>query len=597
MSFEVKSCLDNRNGVNHLLRRAEKNYKIGNYDLSLSICNEILTIFPANSRALKIKRKISKQQKRSGNHKASIVMVDSLLANNNLPQAENLVCELIETDPENMDLWILLGTIYRDSNKLSYALQCFNKALSFSQEAANVYYEIGKTLSKANDLGNAYKSFQVCLSLLPEDSKTLTEIGLIYDKIKNYEKAQNAWTKAIASDNSNHHALTLLGIYAMQKDGNAEEALKYFKPAVQMAPNDIHMYNNIVCAYLDLGEHEKIRNLFTEFKSKQNLKISQETRRLLNFSHGLALISLGEIEEGWQLYRDRVYIPNVLHVNVDKIKITRLKSLDDASGKRILVLREQGVGDQIYFLGSLKQFAIDNDCQIILDVEPRLQSVMSRSFSDFKIVDYDGTSESDADFWVSYGDLAYFQRFSQATRNISKPYIRTDSNLLSYWNDKLPNSGLRVGISWRSGNMDAKRIKHYTELADWEELLCNPNLSFICLQYGDIAEEISDLPENIQKKLYIPDFDLKDDFENLGAVMANCDVVIGPSSAPVHQASAIGTDTIVYTLKGYRSSLGLWIDNDEYTDIWYRNCKNITFDAHKRNALVARVGELIKQKL
>jgi len=87
---------------------------------------------------------------------------------------------------------------------------------------------------------------------------------------------------------------------------------------------------------------------------------------------------------------------------------------------------------------------------------------------------------------------------------------------------------------------------------------------------------------------------LKDDFDNLAAVMKNCDLVIGPSSAPVHQASAIGTNTIVYTLKGKNAySCGLWLEHNEYQDISYSNCKNITFDQYNRATLVKRVDELI----
>ena len=76
--------------------------------------------------------------------------------------------------------------------------------------------------------------------------------------------------------------------------------------------------------------------------------------------------------------------------------------------------------------------------------------------------------------------------------------------------------------------------------------------------------------------------------------MKNCDVVIGTSSAPVHQASAVGTNTIVYTLKGtYQHSYGLWLEHNEYQDISYSNCKNITFDQYNKATLVKRVEELI----
>ena len=575
-------------------RQAEKLFRNGLCDESLSICNEILITFPKNLSIQKLKKKILKQQHKNLAKTPGSQPIDLNINTTKLLESEDIVISLIETDPENKNLWILLGEIYRHSDKISYAMQCFNKALEISKNDPDIIYEIGKTFTKVNDLGNAYKSFQLALSFRPNDSMIFYEIGLIYDKIRKFNKAKEAFLKSIELDQNNHFSHTLLGIYAMQVDGNAKEALKHFKHALQVAPNEINMYNNVVCAYLDLGEHEKVLQLFKQLELNNDIPLTEETKKHLNFQHGLALIGLGEIDKGRKLYQDRIYMQGVVHTDVNSIPCNRLENKSDAFKKKILVLREQGVGDQIYLLGLLKKFAHDTECEIVLDVEPRLLSLMQRSFPDFKILDYDVSDDVGADFWIAYADLAYFQKLSKTTRNISGPYIKVNDDLFNFWNDTLPNPGLRVGLAWRSGNMDPKRVKNYTELSDWSNILRKENVCFVCLQYEYDENEINDLPENIRNRLYVPNFNLKDDFDNLAAVMKNCDLVIGPSSAPVHQASAIGTNTIVYTLKGKNAySCGLWLEHNEYQDISYSNCKNITFDQYNRATLVKRVDELI----
>lgn len=575
-------------------RQAEKLFRNGLYDESLSICNEILHTFPKNLNVQKLKKTILRQNHKNLAKTRGSQPLDLNINRTKLLESEDVVISLIETDPENKNLWILLGEIYRHNDKISYAMQCFNKALEISKNDPDIIYEIGKTFAKANDPGNAYKSFQLALSLRPKDAMIYYEIGLIYDKIRKFNNAKEAFLKSIELDQNNHFSHTLLGIYAMQKDGNAKEALKHFKHALQVAPNEINMYNNVVCAYLDLGENEKVIELFNRLELNNDIQLTEETKRHLNFQHGLALISLGEVDKGQKLYQDRIYMQGVVHADVNSIPCNRLENKRDAFQKKILVLREQGVGDQIFYLGLLKKFAHDTECEIILDVEPRLLSLMQRSFPDFKIIDYDVSDDVGADFWIAYADLAYFQKVSKASRNISGPYIKVDDDLFNYWNDTLPNPGLRVGLAWRSGNMDPKRVKHYTELSDWSNLLSKENVCFVCLQYDFDENEINDLPENIRDRLYVPNFNLKDDFDNLAAVMKNCDVVIGPSSAPAHQASAVGTNTIVYTLKGtYHFSYGLWLEHNEYQDISYSNCKNITFDQYNKATLVKRVEELI----
>ena len=203
----------------------------------------------------------------------------------------------------------------------------------------------------------------------------------------------------------------------------------------------------------------------------------------LDFVHGLSLISLGKTKDGWKLWNQRVEIPNVLHVEKSEFKIPRLVNLSEAKGKKVLVLREQGIGDQLWLLGSLKKFQETADCSIALDVEPRLHSLMLRSFSHFEILNYRHGIDTKADYWIAYGDLPSLLNFSQDSHGLSAPYLVVDENLSSYWDSKLPKDKLRIGLAWRSGNMDARRVQYYTELSDWSDLLMMNDVCFICLQY------------------------------------------------------------------------------------------------------------------
>ena len=46
------------------------------------------------------------------------------------------------------------------------------------------------------------------------------------------------------------------------------------------------------------------------------------------------------------------------------------------------------------------------------------------------------------------------------------------------------------------------------------------------LQYDDITEDLSSIPEEVRQKLYIPEIDLLDDLDNVAAILECADLLI-----------------------------------------------------------------------
>lgn len=173
--------------------------------------------------------------------------------------------------------------------------------------------------------------------------------------------------------------------------------------------------------------------------------------------------------------------------------------------KNLLLLGEQGLGDEVMFASILND--IDFADNITVDCEKRLQKVFSRSFPHIEFVGREHLLDNwangrtfDAQFLM--GDLAPLYRRSVKDFP-QKPYLIPEPMDKTY----------SVGISWkgRQGGFDPEGIE-----AD------------VSLQY----DEKGPFEE--------PDFDLKNDIDQVISLIATLDKVISAPTSVVHFAGALG---------------------------------------------------------
>lgn len=156
-----------------------------------------------------------------------------------------------------------------------------------------------------------------------------------------------------------------------------------------------------------------------------------------------------------------------------------------------------------------------------------------------------------------------------------------------------PQEGRKlVGICWRSGKVDARRIRNYLSLADFADILTSPNITVVNLQYGDCETEIqaaeAALGINIVRW---QDVDLKDDQESLAALINKMDVVISAGTAVAQMTLAVGTPLVMFGPRGWT-----WFGQDEYP--WAGNVRFIApEEGQQLNAILPRLCSTVKSLL
>jgi hypothetical protein len=260
-----------------------------------------------------------------------------------------------------------------------------------------------------------------------------------------------------------------------------------------------------------------------------------------------ANLMLGNYDwSGWE-FRDPW--ATMLWYNQDALK----KPMWKGQKGRVLVLGEQGLGDEIMFASCISEIQKTNE--IGITVSARLVSIFERNF---KCPVYDRNEGKELtrarellpeyDYYVGFGDLPRLLRRSRADFP-GTPFLEPDPARVT----EMERYRGKTGISWRGRN-------GFYPLKDFPQGLS--------LQY-DLAWD--EEPE-------VPHFDIRNDMEGLLALVSVLEKVVCVSTTVTHFAGALGkkVEVILAPVQTARSKNQLnwrWGLNKP-TSHWY-NCAAI----------------------
>ena len=170
-------------------------------------------------------------------------------------------------------------------------------------------------------------------------------------------------------------------------------------------------------------------------------------------------------------------------------------------------------------------------------------------------------------------------------------FLRADTEKRAMFRERLAQlgPGPYVGICWRSMVMGAKRGKYYSPLDSWKPILSLPGVTFVNLQYGDVAPELDAVREKLGITVHnFEDLNLKDDLDGAAALTDACDLVISAPTAAAAMAGALGRETWFLVASRVWPQLG----TDYYP--WYGSTRVFACEKFADwDALIPRVREAL----
>jgi Flp pilus assembly protein TadD len=414
----------------------------------------------------------------------------------------------------------------------------------------------GRNLHKAGEFAKAEASYKHVLKLIPTQPDALHMLGVAAFQQDRFEEAEQLIATAIRFKPNS--ALTYYNHgNALRKLGRFDAAIQAFTKALELDGSHILSLEQIGNIYKELNQFDKAYRYYDQLLSiDPNNAIGRSNK-------AIALLTEGKLTEGWELYESRldsIFEENHLITNL----VPRL--VPDWDGRRpskpLLVLPEQGLGDQIFYGGMLTDLEIAG-VEALVCVDERIVPLFQRSFPSlmFATLGQVAALEQGSDLFgaqVTMASMGQWLRRSAADfQKIRSPLLKCEQNRsIGLRNILKKSSRLRIGLSWQSLHAKHGPTKS-CNLDQLLPLLKLENIDFIDLQYGDTAGERAQIHKNHKVDIQRLDFiDNKMDIEGLAALIDACDIVITVSNTTAHLAAALGKPTLV--LLPWHSPLWYW---------------------------------------
>lgn len=344
----------------------------------------------------------------------------------------------------------------------------------------------------------------------------------------------------------------------LRAEQQPERALQCYALAFVQDPESGSAFNNYGNVMRELGHPRRAIPFL------QHAALLDPANITARFNLAVCHLLSGDYQQGWPAYESRWDYEHLAGTE-PKHSQPRWRG-EDIQGKTILVVGEQGHGDNIQFVRFVWNLH-QRGAKIKLQVTDGLVPLLGRS----EILSWVGTYVDDPgefDTWVPIMSIPGIIGVTVDNLPRVQSYLNADANAVRAWQTRLgPKTRMRVGFNW-SGRRDSWLNQHKS--VPFETMLDmikqNPQYEWINLQIDadpDQEQALADAgvtryPGSVQS------------FADTAALMMNLDVVISVDTAVTHLAGALGRP-VWLMLNAYATDWRWLLDRD--SSPWYSSAR------------------------
>ena len=387
--------------------------------------------------------------------------------------------------------------------------------------------ECGVLLLARGDHEASRRMLEAAVRIEPRFAEAWNHLGLVHLAQGDVAGAQAAFERCLSIDPANADALTNLG-NAKRRAGDRAAAEDAYRRALDHRPDAIDALKN-------LGNILRERGRYEESKSVLERVVAATGNPDAHFGLGLTLLTMGQLERGWDEYRWRDdATPDA------QAKAWLSKALSE--GRPIELVGEQGLGDVIFFLRWIAGLAAD-PARVSLRCDPRLYPLLRGAGLVGRYLDPDAPAE--AALSLRLGDLPALLGSGDAAYP-SSIVLEPDPAALEAARAALRSAGPSpyVAIAWRAGLPSSADQEHLFKEVPLDLLggaLASAPGTIVSVQRDPRPGE----HDTLSRRLGRPVLDasaFNDDLPRIAGMMAAVDSYAGVSSTNVHLRAAFGRD-------------------------------------------------------
>ena len=516
-----------------------------------------------------------------------------------LDEAGNFFYRILKIDPNDVSSWLNMGNVHAEAQRWQEAEKCYRRVIALAPDFAGAHGNLGNVLKQQGRSAEAMICYRHSLSLEPANAELWLNVGDVLYGNRDWAEAEAAYDRALSLDPHHEDGYRLMGklllelhrpsdavhFYRRQLvlsadigdvwinlskcyldialsgdalsqrtlegiDGAtlkeagvrlaaARESLLCTDRALIQKPHDPAALCNRVIALKYLGRHD-------EAEAAGRAAVSTQTvLAQTHFELASLLLSRGQFLQGWKAYPWRLKLHNVLSALPEiatgtaevpvPLELAREAVPTNFAGKRILVVWDQGIGDEIFFLRFLPLLKA-RGAWVAYWSSPKIRPLLERVGCIDAIVDKTSIP-SNLDMVVTVGDLPCLL----AEADTPSPLVlRPHAARVQALRDALPASFQGrplLGVTWRAG------MAKQAGVAAWMNKQISPGVlgqclsawkgEFVILQRGPTPEEIRDFETAVGRPV-VDASGLNEDLDGMLAMLAILDDYVGVSNTNVH---------------------------------------------------------------
>lgn len=443
----------------------------------------------------------------------------------------------LEEDPADIEASIALIQRLLKALRLEDTRDVLHLALAHHPGHVRLLCLAGTIAHQLGQLNQAQVNFQLALDQDDKDVEALLGMSRVLRDQGRVEDALGHAERAAAAQRS---LSVLLQLAAAQANAcRYEDCLATCAEIEAAEPNlATALLTSRAVSHAYLGQFDKAAEYLAQLRRQDPSNVG------LRCFMGIIDLQHERYETGWEGYRYRFLMEAD---NQRLLPFPRWQG-EPLAGKTVLVLAEQGLGDQVMFASCLPDLIARGPSKLVLEAHARVAKTLQRSFPVVQVIASGQDKRHDwyrdelvPDCYVHIADLPYFFRRSREDFPRHDGYLVADAQRVAYWRERLAQAGNRpkVGLSWRGGLQKTRQRVRSLELAQLAPLLAEPRVTFVNLQYGEVADALARFQDETGFAiLHHPEAIA--DLDEFAALICALDLVVTVCNTTVHYAGALG---------------------------------------------------------
>ncbi len=491
---------------------------------------------------------------------------NALAMQGNFAQARPLLERVVARFPQHTLAWYNLGNVLRESGAFTPAIDAFNKALVLEPAFLDARNGLGRTLHAAQRFDDAAQAYEHCIREAPQFlAARMNLVSVLIDQGR-FDHAEAACKQLIelAPDEPQAQAL-LADTYNAR--GRMHEAARHYGVAARLAPDQPEFALSYAAKLCETGAFDDaLRIIAQQAAATPQLPALQQLM-------GTLFLQYGFLAEGWAQYRQRPAFA-VFQNKLPGITLTRTLP-SSLKGMHICVLREQGLGDELFFLRYARQL-VARGARITYRASDKIASLLRRLPELAAVIDAEAPPPA-GDAVILVGDLPHALAASNGDTETAAPLslsaaesanarwafpwtqplysplpvpstrIKSLENQLASIRSRLAALGPPpyLGITWRGGTPPSEQgagswlLYKTLDITPLGTALKGFPGTLLALQRKPLPGEIAALEQAAGARVHDVS-DLNEDLEGMLALLEVIDEYVGVSNTNTHLRACAG---------------------------------------------------------